>query len=92
MAENIMANFKVVLLVMMLYSLGITLFSYALPPEVNPILSTYSAAAQSLSEIGSTVQGNIEQQTNIPSLEVGALVFYSGNIWLLFWAFWPACY
>lgn len=80
MAENIMANFKTLLLVMTLYSLGMSMFAYALPPETNPYLTTYSSAAQSLDSIGSQVQGNIEQQTNIPSLEVGALVFYSGNI------------
>ena len=79
-----MGYFKVVILVMLFYSFGITLFTYALPSDSLSFVTGFSDVSSSfdLETVGNEVQSSLESQTNIPVIELGALVFYSSNILL----------
>lgn len=82
MAFSTMDLFKSILLVMMFYSICITGITYALPDDAKVFIDPFSDVGQSidLESISSEVQSSIQSQTNIPVIELGALVFYSGNI------------
>lgn len=78
--------FKVTLMVMLFYGVSITIIAYTIP-------SGAASYSQSLTEgvsdsnldyvsISEEVQSSLTQQKNIPLIDVGSLVFYSGNILL----------
>lgn len=77
-----MDSFKIVILIMLFYSFSITALSYAIPDDSKKYVDSFSDLANTidLEEVSSEVQDSITQQTNIPVIELGALVFYSGNI------------
>jgi hypothetical protein len=80
---GIMAGFKVTLVVMLFYSFAITLISYALATTTALNYVTMFATPTSnysINSVNTQVQGSLTRQTNIPVIELGALVFYSGNI------------
>jgi len=74
--------FKIMLLVQLFYSFGITTMSYATPDAGKTYVTGFSGTTSLDNLITTTqdVQTNLERQTNIPLIEIGALVFYSGNI------------
>jgi len=82
MAQNMMDWFKAIIIVMLFYSFAITLLTYALPEQAKPFINPFSDVANEidLESTSSQIRGSVEAQTNIPVVELGALVFYSGNI------------
>lgn len=80
--SNIMDYFKVVIIIMLFYSFGITILSYALPSDSLTYVTGFSDLGESfdLETVGGDVQSSLESQTDIPVIELGALVFYSSNI------------
>lgn len=82
MSDGAMAMFKAVILVMLFYSFAITIIAYSLPADAKHYVTGFSDATSeiSLESVSSEVQDSIQRQTNIPVIEVGALIFYSGNI------------
>lgn len=74
--------FKSMLLVMLFYSFAINVIVYAMPADTRNYVSIYSDLANDVDFYNTTnqIQDSLEKQTQIPILEVGALVFYSGNI------------
>jgi hypothetical protein len=68
------------------YSVGITIYSYSMP---SPLITHVTQIGQ-ITGIGNTeaeseiLQDSLRKQTNIPLIDVGALVWYSGNIFLDF--------
>jgi hypothetical protein len=83
---NILNNLIAVILVMVFWSFAITTITYALPdtvidnsqPEIfNSINGNFDITA-----IETDVTENLESQTNIPVIDIGSLVFYSGNLFL----------
>jgi len=85
MAEvNPFSYFKVVLLISFLYGFGITLVAYALPVEAQSFGETYEDGLDSqglgYENIAGEVEGSFNEQLNIPVVELGSLVYYSGNI------------
>lgn len=82
MALSTMEWFKVTLLMMLFYSFAINILVYSMPDEALPYVTGFSdlAGEISLEGVSEDVQDSVEEQTNIPVLELGALVFYSGNI------------
>jgi hypothetical protein len=82
MAEaGIMEGFKVTLVVMLFYSLSINLLVYAIPANARHYVTAFSQNTNTydIESIGEEVQGGLTKQSNIPIIEAGALVFYSGN-------------
>lgn len=79
---SMMSEFKVMLVVMLFYSFCITLITYAMPSESINYVESFSSLANeaNLENVSEQIQGSITSQTRIPLIELGALVFYSGNI------------
>lgn len=75
-------NLKVVLLMMLFYSFAITCLTYSLPAPAQVYVNTFADLDQTanLDNISSSVQDSLDRQTSLPLVDLGALVFYSGNI------------
>lgn len=73
-------QFKALLIIMLFYSISITLISYALPDDSVNYVSIYNNEIIDIDQTAEDVQGSLTQQTNIPIIDLGAMVFYSGNI------------
>jgi hypothetical protein len=72
---------KGILVVMLFYSVSVTILSYSLPTASLDYLEPFKTkTATSLSDTVNEVESSIDRQLNIPIIEIGALVFYSGNI------------
>jgi len=80
--QSMMDYFKVVLALMLFYSFAITILAYSVPSDSLQYVTAFSDVGNSidLETVGNDVQESLESQTNIPVIELGALVFYSGNI------------
>lgn len=79
--------FKATLGVMMFYSLFISLMTWGLStymPGSIDYVTSFQDLGQTidLNTTAQTIQSSLEQQTSIPVIELGALVFYSGNIFI----------
>jgi hypothetical protein len=84
MAESTFDWFKTVLYVMLFYSVSITLITQFMPSDMLDYAYVFTDGIDdknlNYDEITQEVQGGLDQQSNVPLIEVGALVFYSGNI------------
>ena len=79
---DFMKIFMTIIIVQSFYAIGITTFTYAIPDEALNYVTSISDLSTEI-DIESTteqIQESLERQTNIPVVELGALVFYSGNI------------
>jgi hypothetical protein len=67
---------------MLFYSTAINILVYSMPDDTLVYASSFSdfTGDVDLNNIAEEVQGSVESQTNIPVIDIGALVFYSGNI------------
>lgn len=74
--------FKVVIMIQLFYGLAITGITYALPADALLEVQAFSdiSSSTNFEEISSQIEDSVEQQINMPVIELGALVFYSGNI------------
>ena len=74
--------FKTVIIIQLFYAVAITMLAYAMPAASLNYVTSFSDLTDeiSLESVGTDVQDSLEQQTNMPIIELGALVFYSGNI------------
>lgn len=79
---NIMDLFKAVIIIQLFYSFAITGLTHALPADSLDYVTGFSDITDSinLETVSEDVQESIQRQTDIPVIEMGALVFYSGNI------------
>ena len=84
MADTPMKFLVIMLVVQLFFSVGMNAFIYALPDSEKVYAVAYSEVSSEINSmnITSQVQKSITRQTNIPILDAGALVFYSGNILL----------
>ena len=65
--------FELLLAMQLFYAFAITIIAYSLPDDtVNYIIDIENTSIQ--------IQQTIQQQMDIPVVDLGALVFYSGNI------------
>ena len=73
---------KLVLLIQMFFAVAVTIFAHALPADAKTFINEYSsiASTSNLESTISKVKTSLESQTNIPIIEMGALVYYSGNM------------
>lgn len=79
---DVLKALPVILLVMLFYSFGINLYVAMLPEdEINYVESFQTIVEDSnVQDIGTQLEDSLDRQRNIPLIELGALVFYSGNI------------
>lgn len=82
MTTDTMTWFKITLIMMLFYSISITIITYAIPASSLDYVTSFSDLAGDidLDDVSSEVQDSVESQTQLPIVELGALVFYSGNI------------
>ena len=73
---------KIVLTVQLFWSFGITILVSTIPSAQLPYISLFTDAANSdtLSTLGTEIQGNLKSQLDLPIVDFGSLVFYSGNL------------
>lgn len=85
MAKDMITYFMVIIVVMLFYSFAINMITYSLPNDSKVYLDLATDDARGTVDINAVseeVQSSLSRQTNIPIIDVGALVFYSGNILL----------
>ena len=77
-----MELFRAVLFMQLFFAVSVSLFTYALPSDVisNAYILTDLDTPVNINETSVDIQNSLTQQTNVPIIDVGALVFYSGNI------------
>lgn len=79
--STIVAGFKVLIIVMFFYSLGINIFVYTIPTPAQVYVTDFSNDDTTrFQTVSQELEQSLTRQTNIPVINVGALVYYSGNI------------
>ena len=71
-----------VLIVQGFFSMGVTSISHVLPADTVDYVSFLTSSNANININGTTsfVQSKVTQQIKSPIIEIGALVFYSGNV------------
>lgn len=79
---NIFGVFAIILIMQLFFSIGITLYIHALPSPSLVYVEQFQLVSQRIDaeEVGSRLEDNINSQRRAPLTDVGALVFYSGNL------------
>jgi len=83
MAKSMIGWMMGIIIVQLFFSLGITMITYSMPDSSTSVEATsYTDITKriNLTSVGNDIEGGLTQQTSIPVIELGALVFYSGNI------------
>jgi hypothetical protein len=79
---GIMNTFMAIVIMQLFFSVAINIVTYTTPESALNYVTAFSGDTGSLDleSTSNTVQNSLDQQTNLPLVDVGALVFYSGNI------------
>lgn len=73
--------FKLIIEIQLFYALAVTLIVYSLPPDAIQYVSVFQQDINvDITNVSAQVESSLEKQMNIPVVDLGALVFYSGNI------------
>lgn len=82
---TVMNQFKVAIIAMLFYSFAITSITHSLPDDyVRAHMVNFADLGSdiSLDDTAEQIDDSLQQVTNIPVIDIAALVFYSGNILL----------
>jgi len=81
---NMMNLFKTIIIVQLFYAFAITCLAYAMPANSLTYVDAFGDLAQEIDVEGVSgdIESSIDSQLNIPVVELGSLIFYSGNILL----------
>lgn len=79
---DMMQLFKFIIIVQLFYSFSITSLAYAIPDDQLSYVTSFSDLADeiSLEGVRDDIESSVSDQLDIPVIELGALIFYSGNI------------
>ena len=82
--DNILTIFKIMIIVSIVYSLGMTLIAYSLPADSisYPDMFKESLTNADIDDISTSLEDSMQLQTNVPVIDIGTLVFYTGNFLL----------
>jgi len=81
MADNIMNIFISIIVVQLFFGSSVTLIAYAIPDNaLNWVGNIQEGDTFNPTQTAEMMQNAVERQTNIPLVDIGALVFYTGNI------------
>ncbi len=71
-----------IVMIQLFYGFGMTLLAYALPTATIDMINAYSGPSADLDMVGisDTIESNLRSQLDIPIVDIGAVVFFSGNI------------
>lgn len=72
--------FKGILIISLFYAFAITTISYNLPDGATHYVDMFSDVSSNNIDTEAIVSDSLSRQTNLPLIELGAIVFYSGNI------------
>lgn len=77
-----MNMFLILAIVMLFWSLGINIFTYTLPSEARDVTTSVSDLNHDINmdDVAGQIESSLTDQTKIPLIDIGALVFYSGNL------------
>lgn len=75
-----MEGFKATLIVMAFYSVAITLIAYAIPDTSLNYVTSQEISGFRYQDLGNKMEDSLTKQTNLPIIDLAALVFFSGNI------------
>ncbi len=84
MVLRAMELFKIVIIIQLFYAFAITVLVTSMPAESLNYVTSFSDITEEidLESVSSDVQGSLTSQTEIPVIDVGSLIFFSGNILL----------
>lgn len=85
MAEmQMMSYFKIIIIIMLFYAVSITLLEHVIPVDAITMVTPFTNVGEGvdLNATSNKVQDSLTRQTSLPLVDMGALVFYSGNILL----------
>lgn len=75
--------FKTIIIVQLFWAFAITLLVASIPADdVQSIDFFVIAVSTSMEDVATQLEGAVSNQTTLPLLDVGALVYYSGNFLL----------
>ena len=78
---QMMDMLKVLLFVQAFYAFGITMIAYSIPPEaLGYTTSVNGPSGFDITTINGKLTTQLDSQKNTPLLDLGALLFYSGNM------------
>ena len=82
--SNTIGYIKIIIIIMAFYSFAITTLSYSLPDASLTYVTSFSELSDqfTLEDTSSKISESLESQTSLPIIELGALVFYSGNYFI----------
>lgn len=82
--NNAVSVFMVILVIQLFYATSITIVAYSLPSVSSTYLDQSNSIASGINieDVSTDLQSSLNSQLNIPVIELGALVFYSGNLLL----------
>lgn len=80
--KNALSIFMIMLIIQLFYASGVTIIAYSLPAELQDYAqpSTSVASNIDIEQVSGDLEDSLQSQLNIPLIDLGALVFYSGNI------------
>jgi len=82
MTTSPMSPFKLIIIVMLFYSFGITMFTYALAGrDTQGLMAPFEQGVVSMDSVSAKVQASMGSMLGVPLLaQFGALMLFSGNI------------
>lgn len=81
MTERTYSYFEYIIIIQLVFAFAITTVVYALPDDTIHYVSNFETEHNlDLEDVSNEIQGGVDQQFNLPLIDLGALVFYSGNI------------
>lgn len=79
---NEMDYFKAILLIQLFFSFCITILAYSLPADSINYVDPFSSVADKINpqNVSNQIESSTRSALKVPVIELGALIFYSGNI------------
>jgi hypothetical protein len=74
--------FKAIILFMLFFSFATTTYTYALPADALHYTEVFSDNSVNFVDTAAEFENSLTSQTNVPLIEIGALVFYTGNYFI----------
>lgn len=79
---DVISMLKVIIVVQLFYAMSITILAYSMPADSLTYVDGFGTVADDigLEDVATDLEDNLNRQRDIPVVELGSLVFYSGNI------------
>lgn len=78
--SRVYSLFTLLIIIQIFYSFSATLLTYSLKNLGINVQNVYIVNTTTYTDVGEKLQAGLQLQTNIPLVDMGALIFYSGNL------------